>query len=493
MKTKKKWAMRVVSRVASLVELHYASHGIKVKLQLHDILSNYQRLIFHVILMPGTKVDGIFERAADIQVALQLQLFQPFREGVSVFLAVSQKSVSENSLWKMLTSQAFLCSKATLPVALGYDLLGRMVFADLETMPHAMYAGATRSGKSIGLICLIMSLICKHPASEVNLVIFDIGASSLDALGSVPHLSCPIVKDRTEGIHVIQSLKEEMERRIVLSSPELSNLPAVICVVDEYASFISSVESEQRQKVAGNISNLLRRGRKAKIHMVLATQDPKNKTMEVEIDNITTRMAFKVARFQTSIAILNCAGAEKLPGNGAMLYRSEEYPEPLYIQGAYISDAEVGRLVERINGTEQAIKNMFLIPENTALYLQPESDVPPEAIPATSGEESEFAKIIIWTLEQDGISVEKIKRKFSMGNRANGIMDKLYETGLVSEKFANQPRRVLPRSVEDVPAAVMELLTREGISAEDVAAAFNRRNSSDLTVTERRNSDDTSC
>lgn len=213
----KKWA----KRVASLAERHYSYHGIKVKLRLHGILSDNQRLIFQIVLMPGTKVDGIFDRATDIQTALQLPLFQPFRDGVSVFLAVSQKPVSENSLWKMLTSQAFRNSKAELPVALGYDLMGRMVFADLEKMPHAMYAGATRSGKSIGLICLIMSLICKHPVNEVNIVIFDIGSNTLGILESIPHLSHPIVKDRDEDIHIIQLLVEEMERRIELNSSEL--------------------------------------------------------------------------------------------------------------------------------------------------------------------------------------------------------------------------------------------------------------------------------
>lgn len=169
-----------VKKLALLFEQYFRYYDIHVKLKLHSIAS--QRLIFQVILMPGTRVKSIFERAADIQAALQLSLFQPFRDGVLIFLAVSRKPVGENSLWKMLTSQAFRDGRAELPVALGYDLMGRMVFADLEKMPHAMYAGATRSGKSIGLICLIISLICANPASELNLLVFDIGADTLDLL-----------------------------------------------------------------------------------------------------------------------------------------------------------------------------------------------------------------------------------------------------------------------------------------------------------------------
>lgn len=356
-----------------------------------------------------------------------------------------------------------------------------MVFIDLEKMPHAMYVGATRSGKSIGLICLIMSLICKHSVSEVNLIIFDIGANTLDVLGSIPHLSHPVVKDRDTGIHVIQSLTEEMERRIDLSSPELCDFPAIVCVMDEYTSFISSIDGgQQRQTVASNISNLLRRGRKAKIHMVLATQDPKNKTMGVEIGNITSRMAFKVARFQTSIAILNCAGAEKLPGNGAMLYQSEEYPDPIYIDGAYMSAATVEQLVGRINETEQYLENKFVIPETAVLDSHTASDIPSEVVRTASEIEKEFVKIVLWTLEQDVIFVEKIKHKFSMGNRANGIMDKLCEAGLVSGKFSNQPRKVLPRSVEDISDSVMGLLKQNGISVENVFAAISNRTCGNL-------------
>lgn len=481
-------------RLASLAEQHYQCHGINIRLRLHSYLRDYQHFIFRVVPMPGTKIDGVFERAADIQAALQIHLFQPFRDGVLIFLAVSQLSVRENSLRKMLTSPAFRNSKATLPIALGYDLMGRMVFADLEKMPHAMYAGATRSGKSVGLLCLAISLVCKHPVSEVNLIIFDIGANTLEVLENVPHLSHPIVKDRDPGIHVIQSLMDEMERRIALSGSALCDLPAIICIIDEYISFIDSIDNKQkREKVVNNISNLLRRGRKAKVHMVLATQNPKNKAMGVDLDNITSRMAFKVARFQTSIAILNCAGAEKLPGNGALLYQSVEYPEPIYIQGAYMPEIEIEQLVTRINGIAQSPANKFVIPEAATSDYDAVPDALPGAVQPDSEEEEEFVNIVLWTLEHNAISVEKLKRRFSMGNRANRIMDKLCEAGLVSTKFSNQPRSVLPHSVEDIPDAVMNLLTRGGIPSEEVAMAFSRRSSDDLAVSERGDSHAANC
>ncbi len=201
-------------------------------------------------------------------------------------------------------------------------------------------------------------------------------------------------------------------------------------------------------------------------------------------------MAFKVARFQTSIAILNCAGAEKLPGNGALLYQSEEYPEPIYIQGAYMAEIEIKQLVARIKEIEQSLANKFVIPEAPTLDYDAVPDALSEAVQPDSEEEKEFVNIVLWTLEHDAISVEKIKRKFSMGNRANGIMDKLCEAGLVSTKFSNQPISVLPQSVEDLPNAVINLLTRGGVPSEKVAMAFSKRSSDDLAVSERGNSHD---
>lgn len=182
-----KWAMKL----AALIEWHYRCHRINVSLRLWSYLENCQRFIFQVIPMPGTRTDGIFDRADDIQAAMPipLPLFQPYRKETQIFLAVSTVPVGEVSLKGMLTSPAFRNSDKSLPVALGCDLAGGMVLEDLDKMYHAMYVGATGSGKSVGLMCLILSLICTHPASEVNLIIFDVGADTLDVLDGIPQLS----------------------------------------------------------------------------------------------------------------------------------------------------------------------------------------------------------------------------------------------------------------------------------------------------------------
>ena len=465
-----------IKELIRTIEKHYRCHGVNIKLTLQSAVKNCRRYIFQIRLKPGTKINLVFDRASDIGMALQLPLFQPFRDGSSICLAVSKSNVTQNSLLKMLTSLMFRRSRYFLPVAIGYNMRGEMVFADLAEMPHAMYAGTTNSGKSIGLICLILSLIIKRPVKDVNLILFDIGAKTLEPFNDIPHLSYPIIKDADTGIYVIKALVKEMETRIGLDKAELRNLPAIVCVIDEYVSFINNIESKkQAQKLADGISNLLRRGRHAKIYMVLSTQAPTLKNMKVDIGNITTRMAFKCAKYHNSITILGEGGAERLPGKGAMLFQSNDYPNPVYLQGAYISEDEVDRLVDYIKSAEHDLSSKFLIPE-----YDPSEQIVQEIEDFEDSDDlhdrtKELADIIMWILERDNVSASQIMNRFSMGNRAYDIVEKLFEMGLITEKFANQPRTVLPRSVENLSEAVVKLLESCGYLREDISNAISKR------------------
>lgn len=462
-----------IKKIKKKIEGRYKSYGVKIKLKLKSVIGDNERFIFRIKLKSGTQVSLIFDRAYDIRTALRLSLLQPFRDGLNICLAVSKNNITQNSLMKMLTSWRFRQSRYYLPIALGYNLMGEMVFADLANMPHAMYAGSTNSGKSIGLICLTSSLIKKLPVRNVNLLLFDIGANTLELFSDVPHLSYPLVKDADTGMYVIKALVEELERRIKLDKDELRNLPAIVCVIDEYVSFINNIENrKQAQKLADGISNLLRRGRHAKIHMVLSTQDPTLRNMKVDVGNITTRMAFTCAKFQNSVTILGEGGAEKLPGKGAMLYKSNDYPAPVYLQGAYISPDETYRLVNYINSADHDLSNKFIIPEFDVSEQSTQEDEDFDNIQERS---KEMAEIIMWILEQNTISASQIKDRFPMGNRVNEIMVKLFDIGLITEKFANQPRKVLPQSVGDISEDVVKLLENHGYRRNDVSNAINKR------------------
>lgn len=465
-----------VKKLVHKIEKHYAYHGAHIKLQVLSEENNGERFIFRVFLKPGTKTSLIFERASDIQMALQMQLFQPFRDGLNLCLAVSKNNVTQNSLMRMLKSRKFYQSRDWLPIAVGYSMRQEMIFADLAKMPHVMYAGSTNSGKSVGLVCLIASLIIKQPVRSVNLLIFDVGANTLGVFNNIPHLSYPIIKDHVTGIYVVRRLIEEMERRIDLNDDELRMLPAIVCVIDEYVSFINNIDDKkQSTDIASKISNIIRRGRHAKIHLAISTQDPAQKNMKVDVGNITTRLDFKCAKYHNSIAILGESGAEKLQGKGALLFKSDNYPDPIYLQGAYISDDEAAELVNYVKAKEYDFSNKFLIPElNTS---EVEAQVC-EDVEKICDKDEELAKIIIWTLGRDKISASQIMSHFSMGNRAYDIVDQLCERGLVSEKFANQQRIVLPQLLESVPDEVWVFLQKCGYTEDMVAKTIRNRDNS---------------
>ncbi len=458
------------------IEEHYMAHHINLKIERADKIEAYKRLIFKIKLQAGTKVDGVFNRAPDIQAALELPLFAPFWDGQKIYLAVSEKNIEENSLHKMLYSKAFHDAPMELPVALGFNMKAGMVFADLTSMPHALYAGASGSGKSMGLTCLVLSLL-KNPVSKVNLILIDVGASSLSCFDQIPHLSYPIVKDVDTAVHVINCLRDELERRVKLSSAELTELPALVCIIDECPSLVNKISNKgQAADLRTAISTLLQRGRQAKIHIVLAAQNPNNDYLDgIDTANITARMAFKCAKAQNSITILGKSGAEKLPGNGAMLYQPPDRENPIRIQGAFVSDGEVEMLTSLAKRFDYDLSNRFEIPEFDPSVVQIQDPQIVDDAPNDRAKDEEFARIIMWVLEHNSISTEKIKQQFHAGNRARDIINRLCEARLISPKNGNQSRQVLVREIDDIPENIMKFLLANGFSLDDIESSLSAR------------------
>lgn len=463
-------------KLSKIIKNHYSCHNVNIKLRLVHHISKYQRFIYEIILKPGTKVNAVFSVSSDIKAALGFPLFCPFYYKSKVLLAVSMQETTDNSLYEILTSPDFLNADKQLPVALGYDLARRMIIADLAEMPHAMYTGATNSGKSYGLVALIMSLLAVKSVNELNLVLFDIGGNTMDFFEDIPHLSYPIVKDQNTGRYVINALLTEMERRISLNQAELHSLPSIVCVMDEYVSFINNFEDKKDMKIVKNqISNLLRRGRKAKIHMVLATQNPTAKSMQTDINNITSRMAFKCAHSHTSVAILGQGGVEKLTGKGSMLYISNELSEPMYIQGAYMPPEEIRKQITYLKNNMYDCSNKFILSEWEPFFSFELSDCILEADPIPNHEDKKLAEIIMWVLRHQTISASQIKKKFNMGNKVNDIMEQLVQMKLISKKDANKPRKVLIQSAEDLSDNVSNFLKSYGYSPDDINAVINSK------------------
>ena len=470
-------------KLARKFEQHYLSHGADVKISLYKAVIHGDRLIFDVRLNKGTREDLVFDRASDIGTALGLTLFQPFRDGLPIRLAVSNRPLTVSSLLDMFKSQIFRERQTQTLIALGNDLMGRMIFVDLAESPHLMIGGATNSGKTVALRSLILSIAVKQSINRVNLVIIDSGATGLDVFASLHHLSCPIVKDSGTAVGVLFGLMQEMERRATLPAEELCHLPAVVVVIDEYTTLVRDMEDTEKKKaLTSYISGLLRRGRHAKIHIVLATQEPAKGDMLINLNNLNARMALKCSDFYSSRSVIGEGGAEKLPGAGAMLFKAPGSLKPIFLQGAYISTQEIEALVARIASASHDVSQKFLISDIETLPAPPLAVSPstwgalsvPQ--PKVDHKANELAAIIMWALGRDNISSRQMQETFHIGApKANTALYDLTRMGIASEKFSKQPRTVLPRGVGDLSAEVIELLERHGHTSDQIQAAIDTR------------------
>lgn len=434
-----------------------------------QIISSLLRYIFTIELLPGTRVQNIFTRAADVQAALGLHLFYPFREGTSIRIAVSEFDFKENRLLNILRSPLFSESKMQIPLAIGYSLTGSMYLADLAKLLHLLVVGPSGTGKSVALQCIVLSMIVGCPANAVRLVLFDIGANSLSVFENIVHLCHPIVMDTETGIVVIESLVAEIDRRSDLDTTECQRLPFIVCIIDEFDDTIASIQDkEDAKRFTNSINSIIRRGRKAKIILILASHDPTLKNTRVNINGIIPRIAFQCAKRHNSSTALGVTGAEHLSNGGAMLFKSQ-IGVPALLQGSYITTAEIEKILD---SAPTGCDDSYMLE-----LREPEIVVNGVAIGNSTNEKDgkEMADIILWALGHDTISIRRIQQNFKIGNRAAEIMDSLYQLGIVEDKFSNQPRKILPQSIEDIPTEAVDFLENNGISKDDIVTILGRK------------------
>ena len=278
-----------------------------------------------------------------------------------------------------------------------------------------------------------------------------------------------------------------MERRITIQRSDnesFKKLPRLVLVIDEFPALFMGVEDRRKVKVMTDaISALLQRGRHAKIHVVLAAQNPTMQNMKVDLGNITGRVAFKCAKKNFSETILGEGGAENLLGKGAMYFKSPEFSGLQRLQGTYITPNELSRVI-------QAIKAQFFrysigkykidLSDNSSRDLG--SDCTVNLIDNSNhskrdADERMLAQIVIWALGQNEISCNAIMKTFGYGwNRASHFIDRLYEFGIVGELDAKLPRKVILQSVDEIPENVMRLLINNSISAGMLSDIIGNRN-----------------
>lgn len=447
------------------------------------------RFIFPVKLKGNTREAHLQARMADVQLKLKIPVFQMIKRNFGIFLVASDQEIVYDHLPEVLSDSACKqkMGEMQLPYIVGYDSVGEPVIIDLCEQPHLLLGGSSNSGKTTGLQSLIVSIASSKSPRQVNFVLIDVGATNLMPFNGIPHLSCPIVRDRNTACQVLTLLKKEMEKRIELQIEDANKyekISRLVLVVDEFSALFTGLDDKQMSKVmVDSVSSLLQRGRHAKIHVVLAAQNPTFQNMRVDLGNITARVAFKCARKNFSETILGEGGAENLAGQGDMYFKSPQYDGLRRIQGVYISPEELQKTVFRIQNPWRLMRGpdlRFIIRKSDLMHDPVEDDSLTGSLPKKrNADDKKFAKVVLWVLGQDSISCNMIQKVFKLGwNRANGFIERLNSMGVVDDLDTKLPRSVIPQYIEEVPEAVMEILLHNGISLKEISDVINRRGES---------------
>ena len=414
-------------------------------------------------LMPemGVKVSRITNLADDIKLnlaAADIRIEAPIPGKAAVGIEVPNKETSGVLLRELLESEEFKNHPSKLCYAVGKDIAGKVIVSDIAKMPHLLIAGATGSGKSVFINTLIMSIIYKAKPEEVKMIMIDPKVVELSVYNGIPHLFIPVVTDPKKAAGALNWGVAEMTQRFnkfaeagvrdlkgynakveALKNIEDENkpekLPQIVIIVDELADLMMVASGE----VEDAICRLAQLARAAGIHLVIATQRPSVDVITGLIKaNMPSRIAFSVSSGVDSRTILDMNGAEKLLGNGDMLFAPQTYKKPARIQGAYVSDGEVSEVVE------------FLKEKNTSTAYNEQMEaqieqVQKSALAAGGGDVDElFADAGKFIIEKDKASIGMLQRWFKIGfNRAARIMDQLSEAGVVGPEEGTKPRKVL--------------------------------------------------
>ncbi len=420
---------------------------------------------------------------------MKLPIFYVVKNNFTLYIIASQKKIEYDHLPVLLHKPDYQKAqeRARLPYVVGHDILGNIVMDDLAQFPHLILGGSTNSGKSVGLQALITTIAYSKSPSKANFILIDVGATDLMPFEELPHLSCPVVRERTAAIQALADLVAEMEQRIDLgytSPASFKQLPRLVLVIDEFPALFAGIDKDMSKTLTNSVSSLLQRGRHAKIHVVLAAQNPTYQNMKVDLGNITTRIAFKCAKKNFSETILGEGGAETLMGHGDLLLRSPRYDSSSRIQGIYISPAELRETVQRI-----AAKFAHMTANKFNLVI-PNGD----AVVSTGGLASQLscsvvrqwpsdtdqllANVIMWALERNSISINMLMTEFQFGwNKASRLVKRLEELGIVDRPEGKFPRKVIPGSPEEIPEELIKFLQTCSFSEKAViSACYNRIN-----------------
>ena len=440
---------------------------------------------FEISLAPGVKVSQIMNLNKDLARALLVESVRivdviPGKPVIGLEIPNTERELI--GIKEVISSEVFSKSKSTLTIALGKDINGLPVIADLAKTPHLLVGGATGMGKSIGLNAIILSILYKAKPEQVRLIMIDPKIVELASYADIPHLLAPVITNMNEAASALWWCVNEMERRYTLLAkfgvrnieafnkklikakknakplldpsfnaktakegevaPELETLPLIVIVIDEYADMLSALAQEDRAKskrVEGLIVRIAQKARAAGIHLIVATQRPSVDVITGLIkSNIPTRISFKVSSKTDSRTILDQSGAEQLLGMGDMLYMTPGISHLNRVHGAFVEDNEIFRVVRYL---KESSETNYLA---GVLNLQQEVSSSQDT-GAVSGEldplYDEAVEIVTSTRRA---SISSLQRRMRIGyNRAARIIEDMEASGIVSSMNSAGNREVL--------------------------------------------------
>ena len=487
----KGYSKEALEGLSRLLELKLKDFGISA-----EVVSVYPGPVitrFEIQPAPGVKVSRISNLAKDLArslavISVRVVEVIPGKSVVGIEIPNEDREIV--NFREVLSSRAFDAANSPLTLALGHDISGQPVVADLAKMPHLLVAGTTGAGKSVGVNAMLLSLLYKCTPADVRLLLVDPKMLELSVYDGIPHLLTPVITDMKDAANGLRWCVAEMERRykvmaalgvrnlsgynrkiedaaragevltdptwrpsqdisfadVEQTAPPLEHLPAIVVVIDEFADMIMIVG----KKVEELIARIAQKARAAGIHLILATQRPSVDVITGLIKaNVPTRIAFQVSSRIDSRTILDQGGAEQLLGHGDMLYLPPGSGLPTRVHGAFCSDDEVHRVVAdwKKRGKPDYIDGLLEEGGNTPVTAQ-------ELQSSSSGDDPEsdalYDEAVHFVLESRRASISAVQRKLRIGyNRAARLIETMEAAGVVSAMGHNGQREVLaPPPVE---------------------------------------------
>ncbi len=407
----------------------------------------------------GVKVSRIVSLSDDIALNLRarsIRIEAPIPGKAAVGIEVENETRETVTIREMIDSREFKREASKLAFAVGKDISGRPVVADLAKMPHLLIAGATGSGKSVCINTIIASILYRATPDEVRLIMVDPKMVELGNYNGIPHLLIPVVTDPNKAAAALNWAVAEMTNRYkkfaennvrdlksynALMKREKKSeeiMPQIVIIIDELADLMMVASSQVEQA----ISRLTQLARAAGMHLIVATQRPSVDVVTGLIKaNIPSRIAFMVSSQIDSRTIIDMAGAEKLVGNGDMLYKPQDIDKPLRIQGPYISDDEVMNLIRFVKSQVED--------ENYDSEIAETIEKGDVSVASNDQEDELMDEAIMTVIDAGQASVSMLQRKFRIGyNRAARIIEDMQSLGVIGPPDGSRPRSVL-WSIED--------------------------------------------